>query len=119
MIEPEYRLCPTCKESKLLVEFSGKWRTCKACDSERKKQNRQIKRAYVSEYLKTHSCKDCGLDNAVVLQFDHMHDKIRTISEMITRNVSLDTLKKEIEKCEVRCSNCHLMRHAKESGWTK
>jgi hypothetical protein len=32
---------------------------------------------------------------------------------------SLDALQKEIDKCVVRCANCHRRKTAKESGFWK
>jgi hypothetical protein len=39
------------------------------------------------------------------------------ISNFLT--YSLDRLKKEIAKCEVRCGNCHIRRTRKQMGWLR
>lgn len=67
------------------------------------------------EYFKTHLCVDCGEDDILVLDFDHLEDKVNCISNMIGHGYSWNTIKKEIEKCEVRCSNCHRRKTAKET----
>lgn len=65
-------------------------------------------RNFVREYLKGHPCVDCGNDNLVVLDFDHVREeKLANISKMVSTGRSLSSLLREIEKCEVRCSNCH------------
>ena len=38
---------------------------------------------------------------------------------MVKRAVSLDTLKKEIDKCEIRCANCHRRKTAKQFNFYK
>lgn len=74
------------------------------CIYRRKISNKQ----YVAYYLKTHHCVDCGESNAIVLDFDHVRGKkICNISNLTKNKSGLGRLKAEIEKCEVRCSNCH------------
>jgi len=62
---------------------------------------------FINEYLKVHPCVDCGNDNVIVLDFDHIKSKERNIADMVHQCMSIENIKKEIEKCEVRCANCH------------
>lgn len=72
-------------------------------------------RRLIYEYLSSHPCVDCGEQDPIVLQFDHINDKRYTISKM--RSHSMSTIQKEISKCEVRCANCHQRKTAIEQGW--
>jgi hypothetical protein len=55
-------------------------------------------------------CVDCGESNHIVLDFDHIRDKKYNVSRMIHDGFSWAAIKKEIEKCEVVCANCHRIR---------
>lgn len=60
--------------------------------------------------IKTHrGCIDCGYnDHAVALQFDHINDdKKASVSNLIRSDYAWSTILEEINKCEVRCANCH------------
>ena len=64
----------------------------------------------LSQLIKLHSgCIDCGYnEHAVALQFDHIgDDKKMNVSDMIRSDYSWITILQEIDKCEVRCANCH------------
>lgn len=54
-------------------------------------------------------CVDCGYNEyAVALQFDHVSGiKKDSVSNLIRSDYAWKTIKKEMEKCVVRCSNCH------------
>lgn len=39
------------------------------------------------------------------------------MSRAVRNRIGLDTLKTEIEKCVVRCANCHAIKTAKDQGW--
>ncbi len=67
--------------------------------------------------LKTDGCKDCGEKDPVVLDFDHMRDKTAGVSRMVRQHASWEDIEAEIAKCEVRCSNCHRRKTAKERGY--
>ena len=71
----------------------------------------------VVNYLKEHPCVDCGETDPIVLEFDHIRDKHKEISRLISDGVSFEMIQKEIEKCEVRCANCHRKRTAIQLGW--
>jgi hypothetical protein len=72
----------------------------------------------VIEYLKSHQCIDCDESDTVVLQFDHViGKKIYEVTTMIWRGFSLEKIFEEIEKCVVRCANCHRRKTAKQLGW--
>lgn len=61
---------------------------------------------YIRTYLETHPCVDCGEDDWVVLEFDHVRgEKDRAISALI--RWKLERIIEEIAKCDVRCANCH------------
>lgn len=100
--------CNRCKIEKALTEFNFKDKKkgllqyqCKECsrlyirlhyERNRKyyleksfKRNLKIRneiRNYVWKYLNTHACVDCGEKDPVVLEFDHLSNKIAAISEM-------------------------------------
>lgn len=138
------RNCNRCKIEKPLEEFNYKNKVkglrqyqCKDCSRlyvrshyERNKEyylkkafkrNKRIRteiRGYVWKYLSTHPCVDCNEKDPVVLEFDHLSNKTAAISEM-NRNYTLETVKKEVEKCQIRCANCHRRKTAKERGWNK
>lgn len=74
-------------------------------------------RALVQEYFEAHPCIDCGESDPVVLDFDHRNPEEKTmgIADLIGINqASNETLLREIEKCDVRCANCHRRKHYQE-----
>ena len=77
-------------------------------------------RAWLLDYLKLHPCVDCGETNPIVLEFDHTDrsEKHFNIGEAASRRMSLRRVQAEVEKCEVRCANCHRRKTYKEEGRT-
>jgi hypothetical protein len=73
------------------------------------------KKRFVSDYLSTHPCVDCGEKDPIVLEFDHVRGTKKTT---VTR-MSMNQMRVEIQKCEVRCANCHRRRHAREEKWLR
>jgi len=69
--------------------------------------------AFKEHHLNRNPCVDCGIDEPVVLVFDHVGDapKKYSISKMVFDGASIKAIEAEIEKCEVRCANCHARRH--------
>lgn len=134
--------CIKCNVTKSLDEFQkrssnkdGHTGMCKVCkrnydnnhyktNTNRKtyiKENRKIarekSRLYIDEYLSENPCVDCGESDIIVLEFDHVNgEKLFSISNKIGR-ISIDNLKAEMLKCEVRCANCHRRKTAKQFGY--
>ena len=127
--------CIKCNQTKQIEEFNKKTKGttqpyCKPCDREHSrnyyKENsikmkkqiykaRKIKiqefREFKIKYLLNHPCIDCGEKDIVVLDFDHIEDdKEFNISRAANTGFSMDRILKEMNKCEVRCSNCHRRR---------
>lgn len=131
-------ICTKCNADKPTSEFhkqrEGHFPWCKSCRKEydRKYQRKrwesgkkkaeiaarqQRNREYIWKHLSESPCVDCGEDDIVVLQFDHLRDKKYNVSEMVAQVASLDLIQEEIDKCEVVCTNCHLRRTAKQQAW--
>ncbi len=68
---------------------------------------------FIFQYLKNNSCVDCEFSDPRALEFDHTDPstKLYNIADM-TRGFSLKTIQAEIDKCEVRCANCHNIKTA-------
>jgi hypothetical protein len=81
----------------------------------RNKVRRLRNQIFIKEYLVVHPCVDCKCSDIRCLEFDHIRgDKEFCISLAVRDMYSLERIQKEIEKCEVRCANCHKIRHSKE-----
>jgi len=84
------------------------------------KAKRARNRIEVLAYLSSHPCIDCGNADPVVLEFDHRDPatKVAEVSRMIISKPWSRVLA-EIEKCDVRCINCHRRKTGREFGWAK
>ena len=67
------------------------------------------------EYLLEHPCVDCGNADLRVLDLDHLDPsrKVDCISRLMQNGV-WKRVAAEIEKCEVRCANCHRIKTARD-----
>ena len=70
-------------------------------------------------------CVDCGERDVRVLEFDHVRGVKKRFKSRRNEGVSYlvrcgylwKTIKKEIDKCEVRCCNCHKLRTFKQFNY--
>lgn len=71
-----------------------------------------LKRDWVNALKETTPCTDCGKNwPYYVMDFDHTSkDKTLNVSAMIAQRYSMESIKAEIVKCELVCSNCHRER---------
>lgn len=66
---------------------------------------------WLNTYKLEHGCIDCGYNaHAIALDFDHRDPslKISGIAEML--GSPWPVIMAELEKCDVRCSNCHRIK---------
>jgi|TARA_B100001939_G_scaffold89223_1_gene76479 hypothetical protein len=63
---------------------------------------------YILSVKSESGCVDCGESNPLVLDFDHVRgEKVGNVSDLARQAYSIKKIQKEIEKCEIRCANCH------------
>jgi hypothetical protein len=144
MLEERAKQCRHCAQLKPLSEYARKSSAkdglqsyCRECtrvfyvahygqnrerivarNSARIKKNRLEYRRIIWEYLLAHPCVDCGESDPIVLEFDHVRgDKSGDISNLARGEFTTKRLINEIEKCEVRCANCHRRKTALQFGW--
>ena len=80
---------------------------------------RAKKRQYVHTYLLTHPCVDCQEPGPIVLEFDHVRGEKKNTIGYLMASGSMSKLLVEMEKCDVRCANCHRRKTARDFGWDK
>lgn len=132
------KTCYKCKESKQVGEFNkcsctadGLQPLCRVCDNKQSRARYQGNKQYHNRYVKRHRqktiaflnrvksqpCADCGKTfHPVCMDFDHSFDKKFNVSQ--AKSLSIKSISKEIEKCEVVCSNCHRLRTYKRRNDT-
>ena len=128
------KICSKCKIPKELEDFpinrtkkDGRAHICKKCQNEyvrqhykkNKKQyyDRNIRRKneareYVINFKKNGKCGRCPEHRWWVLDFHHTNNKKDYITRLFSYGI--DTVKREIEKCELLCANCHRDLHYQE-----
>ena len=76
-----------------------------------------IRNLILKDYF-SKGCIDCGEKDIRVLEFDHVrgvkkrfkHRRGEGVSFLLMNGYNWEAIKKEIDKCEVRCCNCHKLR---------
>lgn len=86
----------------------------------RREVERPKVRALIDEYLRDHPCVECGCSDITVLEFDHRDpsEKDLAVGEL-ARISEWPRILREIEKCDVRCANCHRRRTAAQFAWAR
>jgi len=100
-------------------------RDCRKCCSERNQKAaakmRSKRKTWYYDLLLKSQCVDCGEKRPETLQFDHRDPKLKSfsISNGIHDNVAWSRVLAEIDKCDIRCANCHAVRTANQFDWYK
>lgn len=84
-------------------------------ESERKhiqRRKKEIKK-WFNEYKSSLKCIKCGESHPATIDFHHTKTKESGISKLVSYGYSIEKIKKELEKCEILCSNCHRKEHWK------
>lgn len=112
------KTCIKCLKDKELSEFytqndrkSGA-SYCKSCFNEYCIK-RWTQRKVDAVLYKGGKCIDCGLDNEhpSVYEFHHLDPKEKDYTWTKLRLRSIDSIKRELDKCAILCANCHRKRH--------
>lgn len=92
---------------------------CKFCYQNTKNILKGKYKDWLQNYKKTCKCKVCKTDDYRVLEFHHLdkNQKDFSISFAYNNRVGLERMKREIEKCDILCANCHRITHWEENGW--
>ena len=103
--------CKFCKRE--LDRNSYKIEGNKRAEKIRINARKNIKRAkeFVKNYKQNSKCSRCPETRWYVLDFHHLNDKVDSVSTLAHNGPSIKRLQKEIDKCQVVCSNCHREIH--------
>lgn len=127
-----FKVCTKCQTSKPLNDFNFKVRAadirhpyCKECGKEltrshyannkrqyldRNARSYVRRKAFVRE-MKSRPCADCGVQYPFyVMDFDHREGESKAYELNHVDRMAMRVIAREIEKCDVVCSNCHRER---------
>ena len=109
------KVCTKCSAEKELEDFykkpNGLFHTyCKTCLNSTAIDRQQNLKKLAVEY-KGGKCEHCGYNKCIgALQFHHINPEEKDFA-ISKKNKSFENLKKEIDKCILLCSNCHVEEH--------
>jgi hypothetical protein len=128
-----FKRCPRCTQIRPFECFAWNAKAkdhrqtqCKACKreqylakghsrvTERTKANRTAIQKFVDEYKMAAGCMVCNYKRCPAALDPHHRDpgeKEFSIGSAKARNVSLEKLRIELEKCDILCANCHRELH--------
>jgi hypothetical protein len=126
------KVCCKCKIRRLVEEFNFRnrlkgirHRYCRDCGKkftqDHYKRNKQqyiersmratVRRREYLRQVKSCPCADCGVQYPFyVMDFDHREGEEKSFEMNHVNYVTMRAIKREIEKCDVVCANCHRER---------
>jgi hypothetical protein len=80
-----------------------------------KEGKKRVKEEF-ENFKKNLECEICGENHPATLDFHHKDPEKKEIiiSQAVARNWGWSSIKREIDKCSVLCSNCHRKLHYDE-----
>lgn len=109
--------CAECKKQynkKHYKDHGYKWKDARAESRDKLVHRNQN---WALNYLSNHPCVDCGSCDIRVLEFDHVRgEKVCNVSKLICGGQSMKRLIEEVNKCEIRCRNCHIIKTYERLG---
>jgi len=111
--------CRECNKEKSKTYYSeNRVKMSKQSNAAREIRLLELRKKFYN-FLKNSSCVDCGEKRPETFDFDHKDSstKTRPVSEMIHGCYTWERVLEEIDKCDVRCANCHRVKTAKEQNW--
>ncbi len=113
------KACTTCRQEKSLEDFSpdkrradGRNPQCRRCQLDVKKLKRANNKTKAVEYHGG-KCKRCGIVSKCLDIYDFHHrdpaEKESSMNYLV--NTDWNTMVKELDKCDLLCSNCHKITH--------
>jgi hypothetical protein len=110
--------CRDCNKEKSRAYYYSNVEKHKAAVLANKQRRIKENQERIREYLLAHPCIDCGESDLIVLEFDHIKgQKLGNVCAMMQDACSWTKISAEIEKCEVRCANCHRRKTASRAGY--
>ena len=114
----EEKICPYCKTTKPISEFyqrrgkAGGSCYCKPCTNAETSQRSIAFKEKCVEY-KGGKCELCGYNKYIgALEFHHKDPTKKDLQISKVRGRSFtDKIKKELDKCQILCCNCHREIH--------
>lgn len=79
----------------------------------------QTAREHVLDHLRRTPCTDCGERDPMVLEFDHIGEKVTSVARLLSDGAPRKAVDAEIARCEVVCANCHRRRTARRGRWRR
>lgn len=105
--------CKIC--GKTFKQYQKRNRTrCNSCNT---KIRRHRTKVAAITYLGG-KCKICGFvsDNPAPFHFHHRNPDEKEFAIGMVANKSWKVIKKELDKCDLLCANCHLIEHSDREG---
>lgn len=104
------RGCELCRKQYIFKRNGATLTLCNSC-VQRVRQRRMKERCVA---LLGGKCQDCDYSRSIeALGFHHLDPKKKDFKISGCYNRAWEILKKEVLKCDLLCSNCHIERHAK------
>ncbi len=77
-------------------------------------ERRERNRKFVQKYKLDRGCSKCGYNRCATALDCHHRDptsKLFSIGKMAGGSMSIESITREIEKCDILCRNCHAELH--------
>jgi hypothetical protein len=109
-------VCRECQRKQMQERYANNKENVLAINRQSTQKSQMQAAAFIQEYLSNKYCLDCGENDINVLTFDHVTGKKKyNISTMISRGYNIETIKRELEKTEIVCFNCHMRRERRKN----
>jgi hypothetical protein len=117
------KICSCCKQEKNLNDFNskgkkgGKHTYCKKCLYIFQMRRWNKKKIFAIDY-KGGKCVECGsVEHPVNFDFHHRNQEEKEFDWSILRCRSQETIKRELDKCDLLCVRCHRLKMVDKKLW--